>query len=471
MLLTVVVIYLAGTTLVGLYLSKRTRLASDFLIAGRNLGLILTTATLAAIQIGAGVILGGAELGADSGVWPGTWYGIGCGGGLILAGLLVASKLRRRGGFVPLDFFGDRYGERRWIRVWAWLSNIPSLMGIFVAQIMAAGSVFAVFGLDYTTGVLVCGIVVMLYSVMGGMWSVAVTNLIQLGIIVIGIPLVAVMALIRLEAMGTVTIGQVIGTPFIPSGMSSQAVFIIIPFLIAISVSYDAYMRYQSAKSEAVAKWGCILGGVIVIMISFCAGLIGSVGRILFPSLENAAVLPNTVKATLHPILAGVVVSSLLAAAMSTANCLLVSLAGTFTRDLYNKVLHPRSSLDELKHFKAVSRTVIVGSLLVGLWIAFQAKSILYTIIIFNYPYMGSMLVPLLGGVLWKRATWKGARAAIIVGGTIGVISFLGGIPGPLHGVFNVDLALFIAYIVGALVFVGVSLATQEYDLKQGPGG
>lgn len=467
MLIAVVIIYLVGTTLVGLYLSKRTKSASDFLIAGRNLGLILTTATLAAIQIGAGVILGGAELGAESGLWPGMWYGIGCGGGLILAGLLVASRLRRRGGFVPLDFFSDRYGERRWVRIWAWLSNIPSLLGIFVAQIMAAGSIFSIFGFDYTTGVLVCGVVVMLYSVMGGMWTVAVTNFIQLGIIVIGIPLVAVMALIRLGEMETVTIGQVIGTPFIPPGMFTRAVFIIIPFLLAISVSYDAYMRYQSAKSEAVAKWGCILGGVIVIVISFCVGLIGSVGRILFPTVANDAVLPRTVEATLHPIFAGVVVSSLLAAAMSTANCLLVSLAGTFTRDLYNKVLHPKSALDELKHSKTISRIVIVSSLLVGLWIAFKAKSILDTIIIFNYPYMGSMLVPLLGGVLWKRATWKGAMAAIIVGGSIGVVSFLAGIPGPLRGLFNIDLGLFAAYIVSTFVFVSVSLATQEKDIMQ----
>ena len=467
MLLTVVIIYLTGTSLVGLYLSKRVKSASDFLIAGRNLGLLLTTATLAAIQIGAGVVIGGAELGAESGVWPGTWYGIGCGGGLILAGVLVASKLRRRGGFVPLDFFGDRYGERRWIRVWAWLSNIPSLLGIFVAQIMAAGSVLSLFGLDYKTGVLVCGVVVMLYSVTGGMWSVAVTNFIQLGIIVVGIPLVAVVALIRLGEVGTVTIGEVVGTPFIPPGMLPRAIFIIVPFLLAISVSYDAYMRYQSAKSEAVAKWGCIIGGVIVIIISFCVGLIGSVGRILFPGVENAAVLPKTVEAMLHPILAGVVVSSLLAAAMSTGNCLLVSLAGTFTRDLYNKVLHPKAQLDELKHSKAISRIVIVGSLLVGLWVAFQAKGILYTIIIFNYPYMGSMLVALLGGVLWKGATWQGARAAIVVGGAIGVVSFLVGIPGPLEGLFNIELGLFAAYIASAIVFVAVSLAAQKNNLEQ----
>ncbi len=458
----VVVLYFVATIALGLYLSRRVKKASDFLIAGRQLGLALTTATLAAIQLGAGVILGGSELGASGGVWPGMWYGIGCGGGLILAGFLVAAKLRKQKGYVPLDFFGVRYGERRWVRVWGWFSNIPSLLGIFVAQIMAAGSIFAVFGFSYTRGVVLTGIAIMLYSVLGGMWSVAVTNFVQLGIIVLGIPLVAIAALDKLGDAGMVSAGSIFSSPFIPAGMHTQAVFIIVPFLLSISVSYDAYMRYQSAKSASVAKWGCVLGGIIVIAISFCVGIIGSVGRIIYPLTENAAVLPKVVETTLPPILAGIVVSALLAAAMSTGNCLLVSISGSFSRDLYNKVFHPEKKLDELKHSKTISRTVVAGAVVAGILIAFHAKGILYTVIIFNYPYMGSMLVPLLGGVLWDKATAQGAVAAMGTGGAIGVISFAAGVPGPFQGLFNIDLGLFAAYVVSAVVFVAVSLITGK---------
>ncbi len=468
MIQTIVIAYLVITVVVGLLLGQRIKSASDFLIAGRNLGLILTTSSLAAVQIGAGVILGGAELGAASGIWPGMWFGVGCGGGLILAGLFVAPRLRKRGGFVPLDFYSERFGENRWIRVWAWLSNIPSLLGIFVAQILAAGSVMSIFGMSRTTAILICGVVVMLYSVMGGMWSVAVINLMQVSIIVIGIPLVAVMACLHLPEAGTVSLYQVFSTPFVPVGMGSRAIFIIVPFLIAISVSYDAYMRYQAAKSEAVARWGCILGGVIVMGISFCAGLVGAVGRHLYPELSDADVLSHTVTQLLHPVVAGVVVSALLAAALSTANCLLVSLAGTFTRDLYNMVLHPGESLDELKSSKALSRGVIVGALLVGLLIAFHATGILDTMIIFNYPYMGSLLVPLLGGVLWSGATRQGAWAAIIVGGLIGVASFMvGAVPGPWRDAFNSDLGLMVAYAISAVVFWIVSLMTQPNKTRE----
>lgn len=134
---------------VGFYLRGRIQSVTDFLVAGRKLGLALTTATMAAVRIGTGVILGGAELGAESGAWPGMWYGLGCAGGLVLAGVFVAPKLRAQSAYVPLDFFESRYGRSRAVRFWAWLSNIPSLLGIFVVQLMASGNVFTLFGLTY----------------------------------------------------------------------------------------------------------------------------------------------------------------------------------------------------------------------------------------------------------------------------------------------------------------------------------
>jgi SSS family solute:Na+ symporter len=104
---------------------------------------------------------------------------------------------------------------------------------------------------------------------------------------------------------------------------------------------------------------------------------------------------------------------------------------------------------------------VVVVAVALGIGVALKARGILYTMIIFNYPYMGSLLVPLLGGVLWKGATRQGAIAAMLVGGSVGVFSFLAGVPSPLEGVMNVDLALLFAYVASALVFVAVSLGTR----------
>ena len=461
MLVAIVVAYLLATLVVGALLSTKIKRASDYLVAGRNLGLALTTASLAAVQIGAGVVLGGAEVGASSGVWPGTWYGLGCGAGLVLAGFVAASRLRTLGGIVPIDFFATRYGERRAVRIWASLSNIPSLLGIFAAQLMASGTVLAGFGFEFSHAVLVIGGVILLSNVMSGMWGVVAVDFVQVSIIMVGIPLAAAAAVTH---AGGVALGPILSTPFIPAGMGTRAIFLITPFLFSISVSYDAFIRYQSARSARIAKRACILSGLLVIAISFCAALIGAAGKQAFPAVADGAVLTHVITNTLPPVLAGVVVSALLAAAMSTANALLISMAGCFSRDFYNKVLHPTAELDDLPRATLYARLAVAVSLVIGVAVALRARGILDTIIIFNYPYMASMLVPLLGGLLWPGATTRGAYAAMGVGGVIGIAAFVVGVPGPLHGLFNIDLALLVAFAASAVTLVGVSLLGDARD-------
>ena len=102
-----------------IFISKNKK-TSDYLVAGQKLSLPVTVATLTAVQIGAGIILGGSTNGATMGMWPGMWYALGCGGGLILAGFFVAGKLRKKNSFVPLDYYESRYGNNKWVRIWAW---------------------------------------------------------------------------------------------------------------------------------------------------------------------------------------------------------------------------------------------------------------------------------------------------------------------------------------------------------------
>ena len=136
--------------------------------------------------------------------------------------------------------------------------------------------------------------------------------------------------------------------------MASTAVFNILPFLLMVSVSYDAYLRFQAAKSGEAAKWGAVFGGTIVIVISFFAALVGAAGSTLDPTIEGRAVIPEMIQLTLSPVVAGIVLTALLAAAMSTANSLVLSVAGSCSRDFYNKVLHPDKALDDLKWDKGL---------------------------------------------------------------------------------------------------------------------
>jgi SSS family solute:Na+ symporter len=467
-------LYFVLMILAGLYAMSRNKKASDFLVAGRKINLPMTVATLTAIQIGAGIVLGGAENGSKMGVWPGMWYALGCGGGLILAGIFVAAKLKQKEGFVPLDFYENRYGDNKWVRLWAWISNVPSLLGIFIAQLLACGSILSGFGIPFSAGVMICAVVIMIYSTLGGMWGVVITDAIQTIIIAIGIPIIASASLLLLAAKGF-GLASVFATPFIPAGTFVKFIYLVVPFLFAISVSYDAYMRYQSAKDARTAKWGCIIAGIIVIFIGTLTSTVGAVARLLYPEVKTG-VFSHMVIQALHPVLAGVVISAVLAAAMSSASCLLLAMGASFSRDLYNRFFHPQAKLDDLPRSKTISRITVAVSAIAGILLSFKITNILDAIILFNYPYMGSLLIPLLAGVLWKGATKRGAMAAIFIGGIIGVGAFLSGIPGPFTGWVNPDLGLLYAYAASLLVLwffskTGKPAMTDQNQPKIRKGG
>jgi SSS family solute:Na+ symporter len=453
-------LYFAVLIIAGIFLSARNRKTSDFLLAGRKLNLPFSIATLSAVQIGAGIIIGGSANGSRMGIWPGMWYALGCGGGLILAGILVAGRLRRQDSFVPMDFYESRYGANKWVRIWAWLSNVPSLLGIFVAQLLACGSILSGFGITFSTGIIICSLVILIYTTIGGMWGIVITDIIQTSIIIISIPVIAASSLLLLSAKG-VSIGTIYATPFIPAGTLVKFIYLVVPFLIAISVSYDAYIRYQSSKDSKTAKWGCIIAGIIVICTGILTSTVGAVGGILYPEIREG-IFSFMVMNSLSPVLAGFVIAAILGASMSSASGLLLAMGATFSRDFYNRFLHPEANIDEMKYSKLVSRLAIALSAIAGIWFSFKITDILDAIIIFNYPYMGSLLIPLLAGVLWKGATKKGSLAAIFTGGTIGVGAFVAGIPGPLNGWVSPDLGLFFAYTISLIVLIIVSKTDKQ---------
>ena len=201
-IVTICVVYFLVMIGTGIYASRKNKKASDFLVAGRKLNAPMTAITLAAVQIGVGIVLSSATNGYNEGVWPGIYYSIGCGGGLILAGLLTARKLRQEEGYVPLDYFAKRYGDSKGIRFWAWISNVPSLLGIFIAQLLACGGILAGFGIPFGAGVVITAVVILIYCTIGGMWGVVLTDVIQTGIIIVGIPILAIATLIQFMHAG-----------------------------------------------------------------------------------------------------------------------------------------------------------------------------------------------------------------------------------------------------------------------------
>lgn len=441
---------------IGFWAKKKADKADDFLVASGQVGLIMCICTIAAVNIGSGVVVGGASSGAELGLWPGMYYSMSCGVGCIVAGLFFASKMRNAGCVVPLDYFEKRFGPNRFARILATVSNVPNLVGIYVAQLLACGSILSAFGIPFVWGVIACAVVIIIYSSMGGMLSVVVGDLVQLTILVIGVPLAAIYALKELKAVTGITAGEVFGSPFIPD--VGDFVYYIVPFLLAIAVSYDAFMRYQSAKNAWVAKWGCIGGGVVCMFIGTMASAVGVAGHALYPEVSDG-IFAYTVTETCPTIIAAIVVTAVLAAAMSSGNCLLIGTAGCVTKDFYRSVLHPDKELSELPKANFINRATVVIVGVLGIIITFYMTNILDAIISSTYPYTGALLVPLVCAVYYKGATMKGVYATMTLGFIAGCFLYVCAMVPTVRDAIglNLDWGLFGLYVFNFIVMFVVS--------------
>ena len=449
-------LYLLVLLGIGFWAKKKADKADDFLVASGQVGLIMCICTIAAVNIGSGVVVGGATSGMNLGLWPGMYYSMSCGVGCIVAGLFFASKMRNAGCVVPLDFFEKRFGPNRFARILATITNVPNLVGIYVAQLLACGSILAAFGIPFSWGVIACAAVIIIYSSMGGMLSVVVGDLVQLIILGIGVPLAAIFALKEMTAVTGITAGEVFGSPFIPD--LGDFIYYIVPFLLSLAVSYDCFMRYQSAKNAQVAKWGCVGGGILCMFIGTMASAVGVAGHALYPEVTDG-IFAYTVAQTCPTFIAAIVVTAVLAAAMSSGNCLLIGTAGCVTKDFYRSVLHPDKELSELPKANLINRGTVIVAGILGILITFFMTNILDAIISSTYPYTGAMLVSLVCAVYYKGATMKGIYATMVLGFIGGcflyVCAMVPSIPAALG--LNLDWGLFSLYIFNFLVVFIVS--------------
>ncbi|SHJ40738.1 Sodium:solute symporter family protein, partial [Dethiosulfatibacter aminovorans DSM 17477] len=199
---------------VGYILSKRVNTASDFLVAGRSLPVIVVSFTIAATHFGGGVFVGGIEWGVEKGVWPGAYAGIGLGLTCFISAIIAGKFREIADGITPPDFIEHRYGHSKFLRGYHAIVYILGTVAIIACQFMAFGSMASAFGISYKTAVLLGTVVVIIYTYMAGMWGVAITDFIQLGMCILFIPIIAVLGGQIIAAEHSVTIGDLLSQPF-----------------------------------------------------------------------------------------------------------------------------------------------------------------------------------------------------------------------------------------------------------------
>jgi SSS family solute:Na+ symporter len=427
-LITFVVAYLAVTIAIGLLAARRVSNARDYMVAGRSLPLYMNVATVFATWFGAETVLSVSATFARDGLSgiPGDPFGASvC---LVLAALLFARLFYRMNLLTIGDFYKQRYGKS--VEVITSLAIVVSYLGWTSAQMTALGLVIHVLtggALALNHAILLGAAVVLVYTIFGGMWSVAFTDLFQTIVILVGLTLVAVLVGdLAGGASKVITQAAADGKfQFFPSDAKGWWAMAGAFFAFAFGSipQQDVFQRMTSAKDERTAVMGTILGGLIYFCFAFVPIFIAYAAVVADPSIaglfkaedarEIQKVLPDLVLNKM-PLWAQVMFfGALLSAILSTASGALLAPTSLFTEN----VLRPFVPRMGDRQFLLTLRTILVTFTALALLFAMNSKSTMYEMVqnAYNVTLAGAF-VPLLAGAYWKKATTQGALFASIGG-------------------------------------------------------
>jgi SSS family transporter len=471
-LLTLVFAYLLITIAIGLVAAKRVKSSADFAIAGRNLPMAMIVTTTFATWFGSETVLGIPAKFVNSGLNGVVEDPFGAGSCLILVGLFFAGKLYRMTLLTISDYYRERYG--RSVEVMCSIIIMVSYLGWVSAQVTALGLVFNLLSggvISMPMGLVIGVVSVLAYTLFGGMWSVAITDFIQMIILVVGLATLAVFAGNQAGGADKVIALAVSQDmfKFLPEPELKEILFFVaaaITIMFGSIPQQDVFQRVMSANSLNAATKGPIIGGICYILFAFVPMFLVVSALIIMP--EKAAqliqedpqkVLPTLVMEQMPFVMQVLFFGALLSAIKSCASATLLAPSVTFTENIWRQFFPHQGDKQALL---AMRITVLVFSALVLAYaIAMQGSSI-YEMVSGAYQVtLVGAFIPLLFGLYWPKATTQGAIFSILMG----LLAWLLFLLTPAGAEFPAQLAGVLASLAGMLIG---SLAPQALKNKHG---
>ena len=410
--------YVLGLLVLGLFASTRVRDATDFVVAGRRLGLGLCTFTLFATWFGGGTLIGAAGAAYSGGLNAVAADPFGAALCLLLAGAFYVRLLRRLRLLTVPDFFRRRFGEAA--EVLSAVSLFPAYVGWVGSQLLAVGTVLsAMAGLPFLTSVLVATGIVLAYTVLGGMWAVAFTDFFQAIVLIAAISFL--LPLVVSDAGGVAVVLERLPEAklrFLPTGgLLEWCLFVQAWLIIGIGnlPGQDLMQRALASKDERVAQWGAYFGGALYLFVGLIPVSLGLVGTLLLPGLANPEeIVPRLALEYLPPAGLALFLAALFSALMSSADSGLLAPASVFGQNVLPH-LWPASVRRAQSVLRATRLAVVVFcGLALAVALAFGS---VYTLMVESWTaMMVALFGPLTLGMYWKRTNAPGAVAGMASG-------------------------------------------------------
>ncbi|MFJ8936261.1 sodium:solute symporter [Streptomyces sp. NPDC102365] len=456
---TVIVVYLAGMLAMGWWGMRRAKSKSDFLVAGRRLGPTMYSGTMAAIVLGGASTIGGVGLGYQYGL-SGAWMVFTIGLGLLALSLFFSARIARLKVYTVSEMLDLRYGGRAGVIsglvMWAY-----TLM-LAVTSTIAYATIFDVlFDMNRTVAIILGGSIVVAYSTLGGMWSITLTDMVQfvvktVGVLLLLLPIAVVKAGGFSEMKASLPTGY-----FDPLGIGGETIFTyVLIYTFGMLIGQDIWQRVFTAGSDRTAKWGGTVAGTYCLVYALAGAVIGTAAKVLYPKLASPDdAFATIVKDELPVGVRGLVLAAALAAVMSTSSGALIACATVANNDIWSRLRGvvrrdgDTGEHDEVRGNRAF--ILVMGLAVIGTAIAIdnvvEALTVAYNLLV------GGLLVPILGGLLWKRGTAQGALAAVAVGG-LAVVGLMA-----TYGILANE-PVYYGLLSSLAVYVIVSLLTPATD-------
>src|SRR5204862_301919 len=429
MLIASVVLYLLVTIAIGLWAAMRVKNSKDYVVAGRSLPLYMNTATVFATWFGAESVLSVSVEFSKNGLGGIIADPFGSSVCLVIVALLFARAFYRMDLLTIGDFYRKRYG--RSMELGTSVVIAISYLGWTAAQLTALGLVFSTLtdgAVSLSAGIVISGVIVLGYTIWGGMWSVAMTDLFQSVMILVGLGLVAWV------------VGDMAGGPakviaaaseagkleFWPKGGTKEWLAFVTAFLtlaIGSIPQQDIFQRVTSAKNERTAILGSLLGGAVYFCFVFVPIFIVLAALTIDPALgtllnaedarDTQRILPSFILEHTPMWIKVLFFGALLSAILSTASGAIIAPTSLCTENII-KPLFPRMSD---RQFMLTLRVILVSFTVAALIFALNSKATMYDMVQNAYTVtLVAALVPLAAGIFWKRANNTGAILSAVFG-------------------------------------------------------
>ncbi len=464
-LITFVVLYLVGTLAIGVWAGTRIKNTRDFAIAGRSLPLIMVITTTFATWFGAETVMGIPARFVQGGLNSIVEDPFGAGTCLILVGMFFAARLYKLNLLTIGDYYRQRFGKG--IEVFCSVAIILSYLGWVAAQITALGLVFSVLTNGHMSqewGMAVGTLAVLVYVVAGGFLAVAITDFIQMIVLVIGLTTIAFFSADMVGGADKVInmASEKQLWTFLPPPNFHDIVFFIgagLTMMLGSIPQQDVFQRVMSAKDAPTARNGAMIGGFSYILFAFVpmfivasAVLVLGASGIEMVKNDYQRLLPTFVMTKMPLVMQILFFGALLSAIKSTSSATLLAPSTSFVENILR---HLRPNMTDRQQLFAVRCSIVIFAGLVLAYSIAMRGTPIYDLVSSAYQVtLVAAFVPLVMGMYWKRSTTQGAIVSIMLGMGTWIIYFpqitkLGeAFPGQLAGL----IAAFIGMIAGSLL-------------------